>query len=38
MKRATGRNIYIVSLKQAVGSRGPDAFAARCKDSRFSAV
>jgi hypothetical protein len=38
MKRATGRNIYIVSLKKAVGNRGADAFAARCKNSRLSAV
>lgn len=38
MKRATGRNIYIVNLKKAVGTHGADAFAARCKDSRFSAV
>jgi len=38
MKRATGRNIYIVSLRKAVGNRGADAFAARCKNSRLSAV
>ena len=38
MKRATGRNIYIVNLNNVVGNRGPDAFATRCKDSRFSAV
>jgi hypothetical protein len=38
MKRATGRNIYIVDLKKVVGSRGAEAFAARCKDARFSAV
>jgi hypothetical protein len=38
MKRATGRNIYIVNLKKVVGNGGPDAFASRCKDSGFSAI
>jgi hypothetical protein len=38
MKRVTGRNIYITSLRKTLGKDGPAAFATRCKESQFSAV
>jgi hypothetical protein len=38
MKRVTGRNIYITNLQKVLGTGRPAAFAARCKESKFSAV
>jgi hypothetical protein len=39
MKRIVGRNIYITDLKKVLAkSGGPAGFAARAKDSQFSAV
>jgi hypothetical protein len=38
MRRVTGRNIYLTSLRKVLGKKGPAAFAARCRESQFSAV